>query len=310
MLLSGFNPQAIQDLEGARRAILELLNLVESMKQENQTLRDEVQRLRDEINRLKGEQGKPDVKASKSKSRQDTAHSSEEERRVSKTWHKRAKRAKIVIDREEKLSVDKSSLPADAQFKGYEETVVQDIRLTTDNVRFIKEKYYSPSQQRTYLAPMPAGYVGEFGPGVRSLVLTLYYASGMTEPKIQEFLEYVGTSISSGQISNLLIKDKEPWHEEKKAIYQAGLASSEWQHTDDTSTRVDGQNQHCHVVCNPVYSAYFTRPKKDRLTVIQLLQGGPQLDFCLTSAHRLCWNCSTRRCGHDSRVRPGLKTSY
>ena len=271
MWLSGFNPQAIQDLEGARRAILELMNLVESMKQENQTLRDEVQRLRDELNRLKGEQGKPDVKANKRKSREDANHSSEEERHVSKAWHKRAKQAKIVIDREEKLSVDKSSLPADAQFKGYEKTVVQDIRLTTDNVCFLKEKYYSPSQERNYLAPMPGGYEGEFGPGVRALVLTLYHASGMTEPKIQEFLEYVGTSISSGQISNLLIKDKEEWHEEKKAIYQAGLVSSEWQHIDDTSTRVDGHNQHCHVVCNPLYSAYFTRPKKDRLTMIQLL---------------------------------------
>ena len=82
-------------------------------------------------------------------------------------------------------------------------------------------------------------------------------------------------------ISNLLIKDKEPWHEEKEAVYQAGLASSDWQHMDDTSTRVNGQNQHCHVVCNPVYSAYFTRPKKDRLTVIQLLQGGPQLELLL-----------------------------
>lgn len=280
-MLSGFNPQEIQDLEGARRAILELLNLVESMKQENQTLRDEVQRLRDEINRFKGEQGKPKIKANKSKDSKDTDHSSEEERREPKEWRKRPKRNKIVIDREEKLSVDKSALPTDAQFKGYEEVVVQDIRLTTDNVLFRKEKYYSPSEQRIYLAPMPAGYVGEFGPGVRSLIITLYYASGMTEPKIGELLDYIGISISSGQISNLLIKDKEPWHEEKAAVYEAGLASSDWQHMDDTSTRVNGQNQHCHVVCNPLYSAYFTRPKKDRLTVIQLLQGGPQLALLL-----------------------------
>merc|ERR1711964_646270 len=225
----------------------------------------------DELNRLKGEQGKPDVKANKRKSREDANHSSEEEQHVSKAWHKRAKRAKNVIDREEKLSVDKISLPADAQFKGYEKTVVQDIRLTTDNVCFLKEKCYSPLQEHNYLAPMPGGYEGEFGPGVRALVLTLYLASDMTKPKIQEFLEYVDTSISSGQISNLLIKDKEEWHEEKKAIYQAGLVSSEWPHIDDTSTRVDGHNQHCHVVCNPLYSAYFTRPKKDRLAVIQLL---------------------------------------
>jgi hypothetical protein len=30
-------------------------------------------------------------------------------------------------------------------------------------------------------------------------------------------------------------------------------------------------NQHCHVVCNPLYSAYFTTEKKDRLTVIDVL---------------------------------------
>lgn len=280
-MLNRFNPQEIQDLEGARSAILELLNLVESMKQENQTLRDEVQRLRDEINRFKGEQVKPKIKANKSKDGKDTDHSSEDERREPKEWHKRPKRNKIVIDREEKLSLDKSTLPTDAQFKGYEEAVVQDIRLTTDNILFRKEKYYSPSEQRTYLAPMPAGYAGEFGPGVRALIITLYYASGMTEPKIGEFLDYIGISISSGQISNLLIKGKAPWHEEKESVYQAGLASSNWQHMDDTSTRVDGQNQHCHVVCNPLYSAYFTRPKKDRLTVIQLLQGGSELALLL-----------------------------
>ena len=172
-------------------------------------------------------------------------------------------------------------LPADVQFKGYEETVVQDIRLTTDNVCFVKEKYYSPSQRRIYMASLPSGYAGEFGPGVRGLVLTLYYASGMTEPKIQEFLGHIGISISAGQVSNLLIKGKESWHEEKEAVWHAGLASTEWQHIDDTSTRVNGENQHCHIVCNPLYSAYFTRPGKDRLTVLQLFQGGDSVDFLL-----------------------------
>ncbi len=161
-MLSGFNPETIQDLEGARQAITVLLNLVESMKQENQELRAEVQRLRDEINRLKGEQGKPAIKGDTPKD-----HSSEKERRKPKDWHKGNKIDRIVINREQKLYVDKSELPEDAQFKGYEEKVVQDIRLTTDNVCFVKEKYYSPSQQRTYIAPLPAGYEGEFGPGVR-----------------------------------------------------------------------------------------------------------------------------------------------
>jgi hypothetical protein len=94
----------------------------------------------------------------------------------------------------------------------------------------------------------------------------------MTEPKIVEFLHNVGVLISEGQLSNLLIKKNEPWHQEKREIYRAGLASSSWQHSDETGTRVNGDNQHCHVVGNPLYTAYFTRPGKDRLTLIGLLQ--------------------------------------
>ena len=58
------------------------------------------------------------------------------------------------------------------------------------------------------------------------------------------------------------------------------MASSDWQHIDDTS-RGNGENQHCHVVCNPLYSAYFTRPGKDRLTLIHLLQGGATVELLL-----------------------------
>ena len=209
-MLSGFNPETIQDLEGAKQAIAALLNLVESMKKGNQELRAEVQRLRDEINRLKGEQGKPEIKADNPKD-----HSSEKVQRKPKGWRKGNKIDRIVIHREQKLYVDKNELPEDAQFKGYEETAVQNIRLTTDNVCFVEEKYYSPSQRRTYITPLHTGYEGEFGPGARVLVLTIPYASGMTEPKIEEFLGHIGVSISAGQVSNLLIKNQDGWHDEK-----------------------------------------------------------------------------------------------
>ena len=47
-MIENLNPQQIQDLEGARQAIILLHNLVEELKQENHALREEVQQLRDE----------------------------------------------------------------------------------------------------------------------------------------------------------------------------------------------------------------------------------------------------------------------
>lgn len=279
-MLTGFDPNQIKDLDGARQAIGLLLNLVEEFKSENDTLREEVQELRDEINRLQGEQGKPTVKPSKKQPKQD--HSSEKERRRPKKWRKGSKVDKIKIDRQETLSLEQNQLPEDAEFKGYEVVVVQDIQVKTDNVRFLKEKYYSASERQIYLAPMPAGYQGQFGPGLRALVITLYYGAEMTEPKIIEFLSHFDLSISAGQLSNLLTKGQERWHTEKDEIYQAGLESSSWQHIDDTSTRVDGQNQHCHVLGNPLYTAYFTRPRKDRLTIIEILQNVAEAPLLLT----------------------------
>jgi FtsZ-binding cell division protein ZapB len=269
-VLTGFDPKQIQDLDGARQAIGLLLNLVEELKSENDALRDEVQKLRDEVNRLQGEQGKPAVKPSKRQPKQD--HSSEKERRRPKKWRKGSKVDKIKIDRQETLPIDRSQLPADAEFKGYEAVVVQDIQVKTDNVRFLKEKFYSASERQIYLAGLPAGYQGQFGPGLRALVITLYYGAEMTEPKIIEFLSHFDLSISAGQLSNLLTKGQERWHTEKDEIYQAGLESSRWQHIDETGTRVDGQNHYCHVLGNPLYTAYFTRPRKDRLTIIEILQ--------------------------------------
>ena len=278
-MLADFDPNEIEDLDRAREAIGMLLNLVEELKRENDTLREDVQQLRDDVNRLKGEQGKPKIKPGGKT--EGSKHSSEKERHQPKKRQRKRKVNRIKIDREKKLEVDRSQLPEDAEFKGYEAVIIQDLVIKTDNVRFLKEKFYSPSLRKTYLAELPAGYQGEFGPGIRSLVITLYYAAEMTEPKIIEFFDNMGILISEGQVSNLLIKDKDSWHAEKDAVFLAGLKSSSWQHVDDTATRVNGENQHCHIVCNPLYTAYFTRPRKDRLTVIEILSNQFETRFIL-----------------------------
>jgi hypothetical protein len=268
-MLDNFDPNTIQD-EAVRQVVVYLMNLVETQHATIQEQAEELQRLRDEIHRLKGEQGKPKIKANKPAP--DT--SSEQERRQSKLHHKASKQSEIRIDRVEVVKVDDGLLPPDAQFKGYEEVIVQDIDFRTHNIKFRKEKYYSPGQKQTYLADLPAGYTGQFGPGVRAWVLALYYAAGMSEPKILELLHTVGMHISAGQLSDFLIKDQELFHAERAQVLQAGLRSSPWQHLDSTGTRVDGKNEHCHVLCNPFYTAYCTLPAKDRLSLVRVLQGG------------------------------------
>ena len=64
-MLEGFNPDTIKDIDGAREAISQLLNLVEALKTQVDQLQAENQNLRNENNRLKGEQGQPAIKANK-----------------------------------------------------------------------------------------------------------------------------------------------------------------------------------------------------------------------------------------------------
>jgi len=80
--------------------------------------------------------------------------------------------------------------------------------------------------------------------------------------------------ISAGTLSNLLTESRTAFTTEARAVLEAGLASSPFQHLDDTSTRVDGDGHYCQIRCNPLYTAYQTTPRKDRLTVIDVLRGG------------------------------------
>lgn len=270
--------------ERVRQALLLLLNLVEELKRENAALRAENQRLRDEINRLKGEQGKPTIKGNAPKPVPSTGtYSSEKERRKPQEWTKGPKSALIEVDREQTLDVDRTLLPADAQFKGHEDVVVQDIVVRTDNVLFHKETFYSPSAGQSYLAPLPAGYDGQFGPGIKALTIVLAFGANVSEPKILELYRNVGVVISAGQVSNFLIKKQEVFHAEKAAVHQAGLASGPWQHLDETSTRVNGQNRFCQVTCNPLYTSYHTTSAKDRQTILDVLRNGRPRAYLLNA---------------------------
>jgi hypothetical protein len=278
-----FDPTTITD--PTLRAVFQaLMNQVETLHEQVRTQAAEIQRLRDENARLKGEQGKPDIKPSRPPEKQ-TDRSSEAERKPPRTPRgKRARNQNLCVTREEIVQVDPATLPEDAQFKGYQPVIVQDVLLSSEVIRFQKEKYYSPEQRQTYTAPLPAGYAGEFGPNTRALALTLYYDSGLSMPKIQALFTLAGVQISAGQVAAFLTQNQETFHDERQEILTAGLESAPWQHIDTTATRVDGVNQHCHVVCNPLYTVYLTLPHKDRLSALDALRGGAPRRFRLDAS--------------------------
>jgi hypothetical protein len=139
-ILKNVELASIQD-ERARECIRLLLNLVESLNTELRKAQAEIRSLREQLKNRRGGSGKPDPSPQGSSG----ARSSEKERAEPREPGKNTKRSKldrIPIDREEVLKVNPAELPSDAEFKGYEEVVVQELRIRTDNVKFRKEKYY------------------------------------------------------------------------------------------------------------------------------------------------------------------------
>jgi len=189
-----------------------------------------------------------------------------------KRRNRNPKNSEISIDREEICLVDTDLLPKDAEFKGYKSKVVQDAIIKTDNVLFNREIFWSPSQQKTYIGEVPAGYEGDFGPNIKSQILSFKYINNMSIPKIKEFYKNISILISESYISNCLTKKLDVFHREKSELYEASLEFGEWQQIDDTGSRVNGQNCYTHIVCNDLCTVFFTTAKKNRLTILDILR--------------------------------------
>jgi len=290
MQLPDINLDTITD-PAARQIIGQLLNVIETLHAEVVQLRAENQQLRDELARLKGGSGKPDV-TPPTPSAPPRDHSSERERHTPKPRQKGRKLGILVPTRTQRCVVDPATLPPDAIHHDTAEVIVQDLRVQPDIIRFVREVWYVPSTNQTITAPLPAGYHGEFGPHIQALTLTLGHGANVSQPSLLTFFQDAGIAIGKGTIARWLRDHRTTWHSDAEAIHQAGLASSEWQATDQTSTRVDGQNERCHVLGNPLFTVYQTRPGGTRQDVLAVLWG--QEPRFRLNADALAWLDATR----------------
>ena len=104
----------------------------------------------------------------------------------------------------------------------------------------------------------------------------------MTQGKLLDFFSNIGISMSAGYLSNLLVKTSSNFESEFNEVYISGLASSPWQHSNQTTARVKGVNHTTNIICHPLYTVYSTTLKKDRLSVLGVLQNKQELEFMLS----------------------------
>jgi len=276
-------PESVQGIIGS------LLNLVESLNSEVEKLTAETKRLQKVIDDKK----KPKTTENdKDDSDQDiekpnTDHSSETDRKkVDKPSDKPASDRRtfkdLEIHRTIQCPVDPKTLPPDARPMASQSVIVQDIEIKAVNICFEQEVYYSEEEKKYFRGSLPAGYDhGDFGADLRALVLSLKYCAGTSEPKILEFLENFGVQISAGSISNILTKTSAEFEQDYSDLLIAGLESTPYQQTDDTSAKVNGKPWHTHILCNPFYTLFSTRSNKDRLSILRVLQNTDDLHFLL-----------------------------
>jgi Transposase IS66 family len=229
----------------------------------------EMRAMRDELARLKGLPRRPIIRPSTlNASHPDPLHK-RRKRGKRPGSAKRQKTAELKIH--ETIPVPLEGLPEGTLQNGYEDFVVQDLKIEAHNVCYRRLRHLLPNGTgRT--APLPGHVQGHFGVGLRSYVLYQHHQNGVTQPLIREELLDLGIDISTGQIDRLLTEGHEQFHAEKDALLPAAREVSSYFQTDDTGARHLGKNAYTTVIANPLFACFTTTSSKSRVNFLKLLR--------------------------------------
>jgi len=254
-------PNSVKDLSSdeLRRWVGELLTRLSEVEAENAALKEE-------IARLKGHSGRPKLKPS------GMAQAAErgKGRRKGGKRRKRAKRQSPRVQDEQKLTVD---VPAGSRFKGYDDFVVQDLRLEAKVIRYRRERWLTPDG-KLIVAPLPKGLHGHFGPELVRFILQQHHQGQVTVQRISTFLNSIGLVISKRQVLRLLNGDVAGFIDEAKGVLRAGLASADWITVDDTGARHRAKNGVTTQIGDERFTFFATTTSKSRENFLEVLRAG------------------------------------
>jgi hypothetical protein len=230
---------------------------------------DTIQKLKDEIARLKKRPPRPKIKPSQLENDDSKKKSCDGKRPGSK---KKKKTAKLKIH--ETVPVPLENVPPGAEFKGYNSFVVQGLKIKSHNTMYLLETYETVEGQ--YLcAKLPERLNGKhFDPELIRFILYQHHHCGVTQPLLLEQLREFDVDISAGQINNLLIEEKDRFHQEKDRILSVGLEVSTYINVDDTGARHQGKNGYCTHIGNESFSWFESTWSKSRINFLRLLRAG------------------------------------
>ena len=258
-----------QDLsnEELRRLVEELIGEVARLRERVAELEAENAALKEEVARLKGHKGRPKLKPSG----METGTARPKRQRGGKK-HSRPSRQKLVVSEEQKLSI---TPPPGARFKGYEDFLVQDLKLEARVIRYRRERWLNGDGE-TLLAPLPPGLRGHFGPELVRFILLQHHQGQVTTERITTFLNSLGVVISKRQVLRLLTGDVTAFAGEANAVLRAGLASAPWITVDDTGARHRARNGVTTQIGDNRFTFFATTFSKSRQNFLELLRAGYQ----------------------------------
>ena len=130
----------------------------------------------------------------------------------------------------------KAAPPPGSRFKGYQDVLVSELVISTEVVRYRRERWVTPSGE-TVLAPLPTGIVGGFGLGLRRFLLVAHAQGQVTTERLVSLLGGMGVEISKRQVVRLLTSRLDDLIAEDQGVLQAGLSTAPWVTVDDTAAR-------------------------------------------------------------------------
>ena len=194
--------------------VIQLLAIIEQQAGIIQKHSEQIQQLKDEIARLKKQPPRPKIKPSSlGKKKKDKSTKPKGKRPGSK---KRHKTAELEIHKTKPIELE--YIPDGSEFKGYRDFVVQDIVIEPCNTRFRLKVYETPDGGYV-TGKLPAYLNNEhFGPTLISFILYQYYHCHVTQPLLLEQIDELGIDISKGKLNNIIIENKDRYHQEKDRI--------------------------------------------------------------------------------------------